>query len=259
MQRGPNWDFLRCGGQARTVSPVDVMAVIGSQLTYCVEVAAELLADVEEQTVRSVHQAQRPGRESPASATQPTDSCWPARKDSFSSYRSGFEIRTYRLCRRVLMFHHFPDELETAEYLVRSTEFEYREKPIGSFITRVTQSGYRLQSDARYLKMSLPALELAYTASPLEDPEYQGYEVKDVDPRSVANLPGGIDGDRYRLIDLDGEGISGVLSEQGDAWFWKPNWGDGLLGTTEVMRRRPSLAAIGSGRQQFMDLAGDGK
>src|SRR5271157_3882704 len=66
MQRGPNWDFLRCGGQARTVSPVDVMAVIGSQLTYCVEVAAELLADVEEQTVRSVHQAQRPGRESPS-------------------------------------------------------------------------------------------------------------------------------------------------------------------------------------------------
>ena len=53
--------FLRCGGQARTVSAVDITAVIGSQLTYCVEVAAELLADVEEQTVRSVHQAQRPG------------------------------------------------------------------------------------------------------------------------------------------------------------------------------------------------------
>ena len=50
-------DFLRCGGQARTVSAVDVTAVRGSQLTYCVEVAAELLADVEEQTVRSVHQA----------------------------------------------------------------------------------------------------------------------------------------------------------------------------------------------------------
>ena len=58
----PLWrDFLRCGGQARTVSPVDATAVIGSQLTSCVEVAAELLADVEQQTVRSVHQAQRPG------------------------------------------------------------------------------------------------------------------------------------------------------------------------------------------------------
>jgi len=56
-----NGDFLRRGGQARTVSAVNITAVIGSQLTYCVEVAAELLADVEEQTVRSVHQAQRPG------------------------------------------------------------------------------------------------------------------------------------------------------------------------------------------------------
>ena len=56
----PQRDFLRCGGQARTVSPVDVTAVRGSQPTYRVEVAAELLADVEEQTVRSVHQAQRP-------------------------------------------------------------------------------------------------------------------------------------------------------------------------------------------------------
>ena len=49
---------------------MDVTAVRGSQLTYCVEVAAELIADVEEQTVRSVHQAQRPGRESP-------DARWP--------------------------------------------------------------------------------------------------------------------------------------------------------------------------------------
>ena len=30
------------------------------------------------------------------------------RGDAFSTYRPGFEIRTYRLCRRVLMFHHFP-------------------------------------------------------------------------------------------------------------------------------------------------------
>src|SRR5271157_895360 len=65
VSEGKERDFLRCGGQARTVSPVGGTAVRGSQLTYCVEVAAELLADVEEQTVRSVHQAQRPGRESP--------------------------------------------------------------------------------------------------------------------------------------------------------------------------------------------------
>ena len=35
---------------------------------------------------------------------------WSVRNDPFSSYRAGFEVRTYRLCQRVLMFHHFPGE-----------------------------------------------------------------------------------------------------------------------------------------------------
>src|SRR5262249_5402031 len=60
---------------------------------------------------------------------------WPARRDPFSSYRAGFEVRSYRLCRRVLMFHHFPEELGIVDCLVRSTEFKYRESPIASFIT----------------------------------------------------------------------------------------------------------------------------
>ena len=58
---------------------------------------------------------------------------WPVREDPFSTYRAGFEVRTYRLCRRVLMFHHFPEESTGADCLVRSTEFEYRQKG-GGFI-----------------------------------------------------------------------------------------------------------------------------
>jgi hypothetical protein len=50
---------------------------------------------------------------------------WTRRIDPFSSYRSGFEIRTYRLCQRVLMFHHF-DELGEEPYLVKSTDFTYQ-------------------------------------------------------------------------------------------------------------------------------------
>ena len=33
----------------------------------------------------------------------------PIRDDCFSSFRAGFEIRTLRRCRRVLMFHHFAE------------------------------------------------------------------------------------------------------------------------------------------------------
>jgi RHS repeat-associated protein len=180
---------------------------------------------------------------------------WPIRKDPFSVYRSGFEVRSYRLCQRVLMFHHFPEKLGAGDYLVRSTEFQYDEKPIGSFITKIIQSGYTLDHGSRYRKKSMPALEVAYTQSPLEDGDYSKYEVREADP---ANLPEGIDGENYKWLDLDGEGISGVLVEQEDAWYYKPNAGHGHFRPLELITRRPSLAALSQGKQQLLDLAGDG-
>ena len=117
-------------------------------------------------------------------ATQP----WPARQDPFSRYRSGFDIRTYRLCRQVLMFHHFADELGAPDYLVRSTEFAYAEGATASFITSVTQSGYVRQSDGTYLKRSLPPLDLTYSAAVVQS------DVQEVDPASLANLPANVDG-----------------------------------------------------------------
>jgi RHS repeat-associated protein len=183
---------------------------------------------------------------------------WPARRDPFSSYRSGFEIRTYRLCRRVMLFHHFPEELGAEPCLVRSTVFEYREKRIGSFLTRVVQSGHRPGEDGWYLTRSLPPLDLFYTESPLEAADFAGYRLAEVDAADLANLPAGIDNQAYRLLDLDGEGIAGVLSEQATAWLYKPNLGDGRFGATRTVAERPSLAALDEGRQQFMDLTGDG-
>jgi RHS repeat-associated protein len=182
----------------------------------------------------------------------------PVRSDPFSSYRSGFEVRTYRLCRRVLMFHHFPEELGVDDYLVRSTEFEYHNKPIGSFVARVIQSGYKRWDHGRYLKSSLPALDLTYTSSPLEDPAFDGYKLKEVETLDVENLPEGIDGKDYRLVDLDGEGISGVLSQQGPAWFYKHNLGQGKFGPARSVAIKPSLSDLNSGQQQLLDLAGDG-
>ena len=78
-----------------------------------------------------------------ATVKPPIGGTWPARLDPFSTYRSCFEVRSYRLCRRVLMFHHFPDELGVNDYLVRSTEFAYQEKPNGSFVSQVLQSGFK--------------------------------------------------------------------------------------------------------------------
>jgi hypothetical protein len=50
------------------------------------------------------------------------NSPWLCRNDAFSSYQAGFELRSYRLCQRVLMFHHFPNEEGIGrDYLVTST------------------------------------------------------------------------------------------------------------------------------------------
>lgn len=175
---------------------------------------------------------------------------WPARKDPFSSHRSGWEVRTYRLCRRVLMFHHFQAELGTPDCLVRSTEFNYKEDTVASFITSVTQSGFVRQNDGRYLKRSMPPVEFTYSEVKI-DPA-----VRTLDAMSMENLPIGIDGG-YQFVDLDGEGSSGVLTEQGDAWYYKPPLGDGQLGGMTPVARKPN-ASLAAG-SQLLDLAGDGQ
>ncbi len=176
---------------------------------------------------------------------------WHVRKDPFSSYRSGFEVRTYRLCRHILMFHHFPGELGTDDYLVRSTDFYYSELPVGSFITKTAQSSYLL-GDGVYRKKSLPPLEFEYSKATVKD------EIHEIDPGSIENLPDGF-GSSHQLVDLDGEGVSGVLTEQAGGWFYKPNLGGGKFGPLELVGTKPSLVFLNSEGYQLLDLAGDGQ
>ncbi len=165
-----------------------------------------------------------------------------------------------------MMFHHFKDELSIDDYLVRSTEFTYSESPIASFITSVTQSGYKHQHNETYLKKSLPPLEFGYSLADIDE------TVHDVDPESLENLPYGPDGKNYQWVDLDGEGLSGVLTEQAGGWFYKRNMSpvnlvrdngseraEAKFAPVELVARKPSLAAVSSGQQQFLDLAGDGQ
>ena len=108
---------------------------------------------------------------------------WQVRLDPFSTYRSGFEVRTYRLCQRVLMFHHFPAELGVDDYLVRATAFAYDDSPIASFITSVTQSGYgRRLPDGSYLKKSLPPVEFEYSHVIINQ------EITEISSQSLGNL-----------------------------------------------------------------------
>ncbi|MYY08029.1 sugar-binding protein [Streptomyces sp. SID4919] len=188
---------------------------------------------------------------------------WRCRDDPFSTYRSGFEIRTYRLCRRFLMFHHFPDEPEVGrDCLVRSQRFTYRGTPAppagrprggpaGTLLTAITRSGHRTGPGGPVTR-SLPPLELTYS-TPAPDGR-----IHELDRASLENLPAGIDGTLHQWADLDGESLPGVLTSQGGALLYKPNEGGGRLGTQRAPAAQPALP-LGGGRGRLLDLAGDGR
>jgi RHS repeat-associated protein len=207
-----------------------------------------------------------------ATATRNPPGTWPARQDPFSSYRAGFEARTYRLCRQVLMFHHFPDELGIADCLVRSIDLTYDEGPVATLLTAATRSGYVRRPDStldnRYLRKSMPPVELEYNEPPTAA-DIGGRPILDVDMGTAENLPDGLDGGLYGWVDLDGDGVGGTLTEQGREWFFKRNVSpahhpDGptsparaRLTGLEPVGTHPSLALADGGR--LLDLAGDGR
>jgi RHS repeat-associated protein len=206
---------------------------------------------------------------------QETGVPWDCRLDPFSTYRSTFEVRTYRLCRRALMFHHFAAEANVGlNCLVRSTDLSHSppkppadpSQPFYSYLLSATQTGYSRNGAGSYLSNSLPPLEFEYTAATVDE------TVREVDPESLKNLPYGLDGAHYRWADLDGEGLSGILTEQAGSWFYKANLSPvnrqsingrrytlPLFAPVELVAKQPSMAALNSGRQQLLSVSGDGQ
>lgn len=183
-----------------------------------------------------------------------TVQAWPRRPDAFSSCRAGFEVRTYRLCRRVLMFHRFP-ELPKSPCLVRSTDFFYDENPFASYLVATVQSGYEWdpQPPAGYRRATLPALQLDYIRPNLEANDRK----RSIEAGSLAGIPSGVDGRFHQWVDLHGEGIPGVLSPQPRNWWYKRNLGGGRLAAASALMTMPSHADLNAG-MQLTDLGGDG-
>ena len=176
---------------------------------------------------------------------------WPVRRDPFSSHRAGFEVRTYRLCRRVLMFHRFR-ELGPEPCLVRSTDLGYRETPVVSYLETIVHAGYqRDPATGGYRRKALPALACGYIEPALHD------RVETLDAASLEGIEAGVAG-VGPWIDLDGEGLPGVLIASEGAWTYKRNLGGGRFDPPRRQRTLPAPAELAGGVQQLADLGSDG-
>ncbi|MCC6874202.1 MAG: hypothetical protein IT378_07820, partial [Sandaracinaceae bacterium] len=165
---------------------------------------------------------------------------WPARQDSSFAGHLGFEIRTRRLCRRVLMFHRFPAELGEAETLVGSLELDHAEAPDASVLTRVRYVGWRTEGEAR-VSQATPWASVAYTDAGAED----GFRI--VQAPLLAR--------ETRFVDLFGEGVAGLLTLKDGAAYYARNLGEGTFGAHEALPEWP--LGLASGRLADLDRDGN--
>jgi RHS repeat-associated protein len=195
------------------------------------------------------------GDHDPARPTPAVQRPWPARADAYSTRRPGFEVRTTRRLRRVLMFHHFPAEDGVGrDCLVRSTDLTYTGEARFSLLSSIAQTGYRRDGDG-YLSRAMPPLSLEYSLPDLHD------EVHTVPRSELGNLPEGVDGPGYRFADLHGEGVAGVLAVTAEGWTYQSNDsparpGGVRFGPVALLPSRPGRRL--DDRTELLDLAGDG-
>ncbi len=111
------------------------------------------------------------------------DRDWPARADPYSTCRSGFEVRTWRLCRRLLMFA--PLRRTGGATLVAETALGHRSDPTGSVLESVTCTRFRREG-AETRRRSLPPLRFGYSEASL------GTELRSVPAETLENVPSGL-------------------------------------------------------------------
>jgi len=178
---------------------------------------------------------------------------WLPRRDPFSSFAYGFELRTLRLCRQVLMFHYFPDEADMGPtpVLVRRLLLEH---PSGDDSYSLLTAAHEQAIDASGRLSSHPPLELLYQSGRLK---------RDVHRYTSFQYAGFNDGQRYFVADLFGEGVPGLLYRDDKAWYYREplrtQGNDMTYGAPRALPKVPVADRARPGRQMLLDITGDGQ
>lgn len=179
---------------------------------------------------------------------------WPERSDPYWIYAYGFELGNRRLCRQVLMFHHFPKELGDDPVLVQRLLLQYRLSALGyNHLSAAHQQAY----DGLGQIESRPPMEFTYNTFDLVS-QPQGW-------KEFPAMPGLNDSHQYQLVDLYGEGLAGVLCRYDQGWYYREPL-RGETGSEDVSysdwQRLEQIPPADHGkavRQSLTDLTGDGK
>lgn len=182
----------------------------------------------------------------------------PSRKDAFSVYRSGFEIRTLRRCHRVLMLHHFNEDQLEGTPLVKSTNFSYKQDPYSGFsvLKEVTQWGYRkdAENNAKYIKRSLPPITFEYSKFL---PEHQTFESVQAEGGDMPPL--GLEQSNMSILDIFGNGLPDLVQSGANGFNYWENQGEARISSRYIPKQTvPADTFLGAPNVTVADLGGDG-
>ncbi|MBC8073810.1 MAG: hypothetical protein IAG13_36160, partial [Deltaproteobacteria bacterium] len=177
------------------------------------------------------------------------DNGWPARPDTFSNARAGFEVRTRRLCRRVLVFHRFA-QLGPGPVLTRALELGYDEGPVASRLVRAQLIGYGEKN-----AIALPPRTFTYSPRTIRP------ELRTLGPEQTGKLDLSAPHVDAELFDLDGDARSGLLTREDGRFVYR------AAGDTPGTFAEPAAIAFGASPsqdpaahlQRWLDVSGRGR
>ncbi|MED5371892.1 MAG: SpvB/TcaC N-terminal domain-containing protein [Myxococcota bacterium] len=149
---------------------------------------------------------------------------WPARTDPFSTYRPGYEVRTWRLCRRILVVHDFPEL--GGPRIVGEHLLTHSLSPAGAELQSLRFQGRRWNGAST---TSVPTPTLQFTTTP---PEPQS-TFEDTGTQTTG-----------QWVDLLGTGLPGLLRRHRGAWLFRENLGGGRFGPESIVPELPRHVAV---------------
>ncbi|HJR85266.1 MAG TPA: SpvB/TcaC N-terminal domain-containing protein, partial [Nitrososphaeraceae archaeon] len=175
------------------------------------------------------------------------------RYDSFSEYRSGFEIRTRKRCKKIKISTHADSEKLVSTYHLSYMDEEpdilvTQQLPPNriSLLTSITVEGH---DGLKY--EAFPPIKFGYTK--FEPKKRDFIPITGPDPPSFS-----LSHPTYELIDLMGDGLPGILEIDGTVRYWR-NLGNGMIDRPREIIDAPNDFRLSDSGVQIIDSNGDGR
>ena len=172
------------------------------------------------------------------------------RDDPFSDYRAGFEIRTTKRCKFILIETH-----ADRTYKVRRYDFRYdNQARNGASLLTAVEVGRIRRRGSRGQGAAAPGARLqpVRPAGPEAARLLAGDRGRTCHPRLLANAS-------MELVDLFGRGLPDILEMNGAVRYWR-NLGDGRFDLPRPMAEAPAAGwRSGDPGVQLIDADGDGR